>query len=759
MQNRKELPLYKEFNEQVADIVYNKYLWKDKAGNPIDRSFKDIVKRMVKAASKYPKFMDKQDLVDLENALLDRDLIPGGSILAGLGTNKNTSLSNCFVIPPAEDNYESIIGNDAKQTHIMKRRGGVGHDLSNIRPKGSPVNNSAQTSTGIVPFMKRYSRATEEVAQDGRRGALMLTIDEKHADAIDFVNAKRDTTSITGANISLRATDWLFTQDKLFDAVVDSMWNYAEPGLLYWDNILDNPIDAMGVDEFKTSSTNPCGEIPLNPYGSCILAHINLYNMVDSPFSLSAGVSEPKLSRTIELGVKFLNVVVEEELKHIQRIINLSENGHERSTWLNIKKILKKGRRIGLGRTGFGDMLAAVNMGYDNNVDTIDMTEWTSRVILSVAYRTSCNLPIVAPILEDDDNYANFIGHKLYENQNPNIGRPANIGLLTVAPVGSGSQLAGVTSGIEPLFLPSYNRKRRATENEEYNTVVNGKRWIETKIIHPPLLDFARTRGYNGFEDELDIDEIFKESPYYMSTTNEVDVKHKIELLSIMQKHIDQSISVTHNVPKDYPKENLYHLIEYAHDKGLKGFTLYRDGSREGILTAEPAAKELPKKRPDVLECNVHNVKVDGHAWTVIIGLLNNKPYELFALKVKNVTVKDLKKAKLIKYRIDGESYYKLDSNSITINDLASLYTSGNEEILTRMISKRWQEGVSIAGVLEVFNKVELNIGTFEQAIKRVISKYVEIKSTGETCPECGSPLIYEDGCKSCSSCSYSKCG
>lgn len=766
---KNKLKLYKEFDPTIADIIYNKYIWKDKEGNPIDKSYEDIVNRIIEKVKQYPKIMPPKMIKDLRTSLYNMKIIPGGGILTGMGTDKLTSLSNCFVIDSAKDNYESIIGNDAAQTHIMKRRGGVGHDLSNIRPKGSIVNNAAETSTGIVPFMERYSNTTNEVAQGGRRGALMLTLDEKHSDALDFVNAKKDMTSITGANISLKSTKWLFKQKKLFDSVIHNMYHYAEPGLLFWDNILDNPIDAMKLEEFKTISTNPCGEIPLNAFGSCLLTHLNLYSYVKNPFTNKAEIDWYELKKDTELGIRFLNVIVEEELKHIIRILGVCEDGIETKTWNRIHAVLSRGRRIALGKTGLADMLAALELNYDNSKETLKIIEQVSKSIKEAAYKTSCIIPIIAPILEDDNNYTKFVKHPFYNKASESLGKkkgllkPANIGLLTVAPVGTGSIIAEVTSGIEPLFNHCYNRKRRAHEGEEYNTLINKEKWIQKQYIHKPLLDFAIYNGLFSNSNVQDIEDIFKKSPYFLNTTKDIDVMHKIDIQSVLQKYTDQSISVTHNIPEDYDITLIPDLIKYAQKKKLKGFTVYREGSREGILTISKDTFKMPDKRPKELDCDIHSVKANGEDWTIIIGLFKKKPYEMFALKVNNVVLKKISNAKLVKNKekIKEEfvTKYKLISDYITINDLTSLYSSGNEEVLTRMISRRWRNGETASDILNDFDKVQMTIGTFEQVVKRILCYYVNKKVTTDPCPNCLSMLILENGCKTCKSCGYEKCG
>ena len=741
--NKHNLELYKEFPQEIADIIYAKYIWKNKEGLPIDKSWKDIVSRIVRTAEPYSTIMKNVDIARLEAMLLNKYFIPGGSIIAGMGTDMLTSLSNCFVIPGPKDNYQSIINTDNIQVQIMKRRGGVGHDLTKLRAAGTPVNNSAITTSGVVSFIPRYSNSTLEVGQDGRRGALMLSISDKHKDALAFVNSKRDRTSIRGANISVRLTKGP-KKGKLLDAICKNMHEFAEPGVLFWDNVLNNPVDAMGLKRFKTVSSNPCGEIPLNEWGSCILAHLNLFAYVEKPFTLEAKFNKKQFAYDVGIAIRFLNVVIEEELAHIIKIMDVCEIGLELNTWSSIYDILKEGRRIGLGITGYADALAALGLPYSNDEETVNFTHTLAKIKKEESYKVTCNINIVAPVLEDDYIYEKWISQGTYgENSN----RPANIALSTIAPVGTGSMILGVTSGIEPLFAPIYKRRRRTFGEKKFTEEVNGEKWIELNVTHPPLIKVLEQMPI-----DIEVIQAFDESAYKGSTTMDVKVEDKMLLQAVWQEYTDQAISVTHNVPSDYPIEKVAGLLKTAYKYGLKGFTMYRDGSREGVLNLVTDTK---KKRPKAIRCDIHSVKISGEDWTVLVGFNDDLPYELFALKVQSVKINQMPNASLVKYTKKGNTKYKLQTDAIVIDDLTSLYTSGNEEILTRMITRRWRNGETMDDVLDDFEKVNMIIGTFEQVILRVLSKYASPKEI--ECPKCGAKLIQQGGCSECS-CGYSKC-
>jgi ribonucleoside-diphosphate reductase alpha chain len=752
------------FKEQFGDvygkIIESKYAYTDREGVLLENSYEDIVNRHVDTAAKYRKIF-KEDifLAQLYDALINMRIIPGGSIIASIGTGNLTSLSNCFVVPAVEDSYEDIIRKDAMLAHIMKRRGGVGLDLSNIRPKGSLVNNAAKTSTGIVPFMHRYSNTTLEVAQGGRRGALMLSIDYKHKDVLDFINAKTDKTSIKGANISVKADGDLFLKEneKILNSIIKNMYGYAEPGLLFWDNILDNPIDAMSHPMFMTSSTNPCGEIPLNPYGTCILAHQNLYAYVTDPFTPKAALDLTLLKQDAAVLTMFMNIVVEEELKHIRRILAKSQQGVEHNLWLEVDRVLRQGRRIGIGKTGLADMLAALNLTYEPH----GVIEQVSKTILDTVYMTSCTIETKAPVLNVKRNFKKFRAHKLikgiYErNKIDEDLVPANIGFTTLAPVGTGSIIADVSSGMEPVFALEYKRKRRANEFEEASIIdESGDKWIEFGVFHKQYDVWAKTNRVK----EIHKDKIGTGSPYLGQTSDKINVRDKIAIQAILQKYTDQSISVTHNVPKQFPMEDIRELIEEAHAVGIKGFTLYRDGSREGILTTEPQSVSAAQTgRPKALKCDIHNVKIDGKVWNVLIGIKDGRPYEIFALMVNNIVIKNIESAYLIKEKVKNKTTYSLQSEFIDIKDITSYYTSGNEQVLTRLLSRSLQRGESVEKLVSDFDKVSMTIGTFEQVLRRVLSRYVDAFFLREMCPECNSEMIVEGGCKTCKNCGISKC-
>jgi len=749
-----------EFGEAFGKTLRGKYALK-KDGKYIENSYLDIINRITAKVKRYKNtIMSEDDIAHLHSMLVNKRVVLGGSITASYGTALLTSLSNCYVIPSPEDNYDSICKIDNMLVDIMKRRGGVGTSLDNIRPRGSVINNAASTSTGLVPFMKRYSNTTLEVSQEGRRGALMLALSYKHKDATHFVDAKTDTISITGANISLKVDEDFFLSEHstLRKKAIMNMWKNAEPGLLFWDTVLDNPIDAMKVHKFSTTGTNPCGEIPLNPYGSCLLAHLNWYSYVENKFTSNARIDVGLIKRDTEVLTKFMNTVVEEELKHLDKILKVSEPGVETELWTKIKAILREGRRIGIGKTGIGDFLAALNLSYGNR----DIVDKISRIIKVEVIKTSLDLDIEAPILKIARNRKAFMNHKFMKDTLKVLGSeyknkvPANIGFLTVAPVGTGSMIAGVTSGMEPAFALHFKRRRRATtEDTIFKTDKNGEGWVEFETYHPPFLEWAKIAGYNDNPMEH-----VDKSPYYKNTAEEIDVYDKIDLQATLQKHTDQSISVTHNVKRNFPLEEVHKLVRYAYDKKLKGFTLYRDGSREGILKKFGSTDlATAKNRPTLLMCEVHNVKIDGKDWVVLVGLIDDKPYELFALKVKGIVLKKITNAKLEKIKGNKQSIYNLISTELIINDIISHYSSGTEEVFTRLISTLLSNGVEVKDILKSFDKVTMIVGTFENVIKRVLGQYTGVRETNEECPKCGAPLVIENGCTVCKSCGYDKCG
>ncbi|MCK4500949.1 hypothetical protein KAU11_10670 [Candidatus Babeliales bacterium] len=727
------------------------------------QSWDDKVKNMVEALYRPWFKYSKEEVYD---AIFNYNIIFGGSVTANVDNDTPTSLSNCFVIEGPEDNYEDILRADAELAHIMKRRGGVGLDLSKLRPKGSPVNNAAVTSTGVVAFMERYSNTTKEVAQGGRRGALMLTLDIRHPDALDFINAKTNTDKITGANISIKLTKEFmkcaeegrqFIQQFPIDSthptiakqvnaseilkrIAENIKTFAEPGILFWDTIMDNRIDREGYPEMVTQSTNPCGEIPLAPYDSCRLLHINMYNLVENRFKPNAYVDEDETIKICNMAVDLGNAMIMEESRKVNIILDKIEvedsdrESIEHKLWTKILNKLAY-KRLGIGKTGYADYLAALGLNYSKE----SVSHTINIVDIIYNHIESRSIELLEHLEEE-------------EYEVPRV----NIGLHTVAPVGSGSIIADISSGIEPLFGAIIQRRRRATESDNKNEVEiddNGDAWVKYIHIHEPLLEFARVNGKSINVTDLDnLNRIFKDSPYYNNVASDIIPGDKLKLQQVFQEKTDHSISITHNYPKETETLTIYNAIVEAFDLNLKGFTAYVDGSRTNILEVVTAS---PSDRPIEISAEVHNLKAREDKFYGIVGLKDRTPSEIFIFKDSSIEIKSLKNAKIIKRIVDGGNIYDLTSDSITIKDLASKYNSGNNIILTKLLSRLLRRGESIEKILEDFKTSNGKIGSFQNAIASVLEYY-----TNNQCPTCKSDnLAFQEGCLTCLNCGYSKCG
>jgi ribonucleoside-diphosphate reductase alpha chain len=752
--------------------------------------------------------------------------------MTGIGNNfQIASLSNCFVIgnPGPSDSYGGIMKIDQEQVQLMKRRGGVGHDLSYIRPKGTPVLNSALTSTGVVPFMERYSNSTREVAQDGRRGALMLSISIKHPDSEKFIDAKLEMGKVTGANISVRINDEfmkavvnndtyiqhypvdssnpVFKREiearKLWEKIVHNAWKSAEPGILFWDTIISESVPDCYADfGYRTVSTNPCGEIPLCPYDSCRLLAINLYSYVNEPFTHNAVFDFDLFKKHVHYAQRMMDDIIDLELEKIDAILDKINKDPEdpelkrveKKLWENIRIKAEEGRRTGIGITAEGDMLAGLGLRYGSD-DAIDFSVEVQKTLAIEAYRSSIE------VAKDRGPFTIYNAH--LEKDNPFILRlknedeqmysdmvkygRRNIALLTIAPTGSTSLMTQTTSGIEPVFLPVYKRRRKVNPND---TNINisftdevGDKWEEFNVFHHKFLTWLEINGYNvnevmHYNDEK-LQEIVARSPYYKATSNDVDWMNKVRMQGEVQKWVDHSISVTINLPNHATEELVGQLYVTAWQSGCKGVTVYRDGSRSGVLlnNKEKDSDEneaFRYKRPRVLDADIIRFNNNEEKWIAFIGLKDNRPYEIFTGIVDDEMFpipKSIVKGKIIKNRDEhGKSRYDFEYTDKYgyNNTLGGLSHMFNKEYwnYAKLFSSVLRHGMPIPDVVNLIASLQLDsdtINTWKNGVERALKKYIpnDTKAKkGKTCTQCGSEnLIYQEGCLKCTACGSSKCG
>lgn len=826
-------------NKLLTDIWINKYTLKDKSGNYYELTPQERLLTITKEVVDVDKYLNQQEkekfYKEVKELLTDfRYFIPGGSILYGVGNKQFlSSLGNCFVVGNNTDSYGSICMIDEEQVQLMKRRGGVGHDLSHLRPKGTSVNGCANSSTGSVSFAERYSNSTREVAQDGRRGALMLTHHINHPDVEDFITLKSNSTKVTGANISVKITNEFMNnvlseqnhkfkfpidsnnivKDKsakeIFNKLVYQSWKWAEPGILFWDKIIEeSPADCYSSFGFETKSTNPCGELPLSPYDSCRLGHLNLYAYVEYPFSGKSSFNWIKFKKDVGLAQRIMDNVIDLEEIKIKEILSQIENSYddetskqtEKNLWNKILNSLILGRRTGLGVMGEGDMLAALGFQYgseDGNKFAIEV----HRTMAIYSYMASIKLakekgsfPIWSTYKEKNNPFINRILEEI-KKENINIyndyfhyGR-RNIANLTIAPTGTTGQIAnkqGVSSGIEPVFEVFYKRRRKINPNDKYSKVdfidEVGDSWEEYYVFHPTFLDWYKYSGKESLKciEDLSNEEIknlIKESPYYMSTANEVDVISKIRLQGGIQRWIDHSISVTHNLPKETTVEQVYDYYIEAWKSGCKGITIYRDGSRSGVLIREDEDNKTAnfsytsaQERPSKVECEIHRLYSKGEYWYIIVELIGNKPYGIFAIKEDKlpscfrISANTVLKGILIR---EGSKKYNLfidrpdTGEKISIKDIVSLMETDDDRTDTKRFSLELRHRISPLEIAETIEKQPKEITSFEKAIARVLKKYItDGTKSGVKCQNCGSTnVIYASGCPLCLDCGDSKCG
>lgn len=834
---------YFEGDELAARVWATKYALKDSQGNYFELTPDDMHRRIAREIAriekKYKNPMDEQLLFDLMSHF--RYLVPQGSPMAGIGNNLQVgSLSNCFVIGlnGEPDSYGGIIKIDEEQVQLMKRRGGVGHDLSHLRPKGAEVKNSALTSTGLVPFMERYSNSTREVAQDGRRGALMLTVSVKHPDSEAFVDAKMTEGKITGANVSLKIDDAFmqaaiegkeYTQQypihaekpkysqkidatTFWNKIIHNAWQSAEPGVLFWDTIIRESLPDCYADlGFKTVSTNPCGEIPLCPYDSCRLLAINLYSYVENPFTPNAKFNFSKFKEHVMYAQRMMDDIIDLEMEKIETIIAKIEadpetdevKATELNLWKKIKDKTSQGRRTGVGTSAEGDMIAAMGLTYGTEEATKFSVE-VHKTLALAAYRSSVMLASergAFPVFDYKREVNNPFMNRLKEADSElydlmvKYGR-RNIACLTIAPTGTTSILTQTTSGIEPVFLPVYKRRRKVNANDKEVRVdfvdESGDAFEEYVVYHPKFITWMNINGIEVKDNytQEQIDEIVAKSPYYKATSNDVDWLNKVKMQGAVQKWVDHSISVTINLPNDVSEEMVNKLYVEAWKSGCKGCTVYRDGSRSGVLislknekkkTTENAVPNpadengfVTHKRPIELDADVVRFQNNKEKWIAFIGLIDGKPYEIFTGIADDdegiFCPKSVSKGKIIKV-IDENGQKRYDFQFVnkrgfktTIEGLSEKF---NPEFwnYAKLISGVLRYRMPIAQVLKLVGSLELDnqsINTWKVGVERALKKYLPNgeKASGQTCPNCGQEsLVYQEGCLICTNCGTSRCG
>ena len=829
---------YFKGDELAARVWVNKYAVKDSFGNIYEKSPEDmhwrLANEVARIEAKYPNGLSSQELFELFDHF--NYIVPQGSPMTGIGNDfQVASLSNCFVIglDGDADSYGAIIRIDEEQVQLMKRRGGVGHDLSHIRPKGSPVKNSALTSTGLVPFMERYSNSTREVAQDGRRGALMLSVSIKHPDSESFIDAKMTEGKVTGANVSVKLDDEfmqaavenrMYTQQfpiqsehpsvqkeinasALWKKIVHNAWKSAEPGVLFWDTIIRESVPDCYADlGFRTVSTNPCGEIPLCPYDSCRLLAINLYSYVMNPFTPEAYFDFDLFKKHVAVAQRIMDDIIDLELEKIERIMEKIKSdpesdevkGSERHLWEKIYEKSGLGRRTGVGITAEGDMLAAMGLRYGTEEAT-DFSEKVHKTVALEAYRSSVTMAkergafqIYDAEREKNNPFINRIKEAdpaLYEEMKQ-YGR-RNIACLTIAPTGTTSLMTQTTSGIEPVFMPVYKRRRKVNPNDT-NVHVDfvdetGDSFEEYVVFHHKFLTWMKANGYDPDKryTQEEIDELVAKSPYYKATSNDVDWLMKVKMQGRIQKWVDHSISVTINLPNNVDEDLVNRLYVEAWRSGCKGCTVYRDGSRAGVLISTKKEKKKEEEcrckppqvvevRPKVLEADVVRFQNNKEKWVAFVGILDGHPYEIFTglqdeeegiLLPKSVT-----SGRIIKnYDEEGVKRYDFQCENkrgykMTIEGLSEKF---NKEYwnYAKLISGvlRWR--MPIEQVIKLVDSLQLdseNINTWKNGVVRALKKYVQdgTEAKGVKCPNCGhETLVYQEGCLICKTCGSSRCG
>lgn len=826
-------------DELAAKVWVNKYALKDAFGNIYEKSPVDMHHRLAseiaRVEKKYPNPLSEEELFNLFDHF--RYIVPQGSPMTGIGNDfQIASLSNCFVIglDGDADSYGAIIRIDEEQVQLMKRRGGVGHDLSHIRPKGSPVKNSALTSTGLVPFMERYSNSTREVAQDGRRGALMLSVSIKHPDSESFIDAKMTEGKVTGANVSVKIDDNFMqavingtpyrqqypidspnptnvkevNAAELWKKIIHNAWKSAEPGVLFWDTILRESVPDSYADlGFRTVSTNPCGEIPLCPYDSCRLLAINLYSYVVNPFTKEAYFDFDLFRKHVILAQRIMDDIIDLESEKIEKILekidadpeSMEVKQSERHLWEKIQKKTLQGRRTGVGITAEGDMIAALGLRYGTEEAT-DFAEKVQKMLALAAYRSSVEMAkergafdIYDAKREEKNPFINRLREadpELYDDM-VKYGR-RNIACLTIAPTGTTSLMTQTTSGIEPVFLPVYRRRRKVNPNDAEARVdfvdETGDAFEEYIVFHHKFVTWMLANGFSASKKytQEEVEELVAKSPYYKATSNDVDWLQKVRMQGRIQKWVDHSISVTINLPADVTEELVNSLYVEAWKCGCKGCTVYRDGSRSGVLLSTDNKKKkkedcncmqspvIVATRPRELEADVVKFQNNREKWIAFVGLLNGRPYEIFTGLADDdegiMLPKNVSKGSIIKsYDEDGKKHYDFQFKNkrgykMTIEGLDGKF---NPEFwnYAKLISGVLRYGMPIDQVIKLVQGMELNnesINTWKNGVERALKKYLPngMEAKGQKCPNCGhETLVYQEGCLICTNCGASRCG
>ena len=821
-------------DELAANVWMNKYALRDDEKiyelNP-DMMHHRLASEFARIEQNYPNPMSEETIYQLLKDF--KYIIPQGSPMSGIGnTFQVVSLSNCFVIgnSGASDSYGGIMKIDQEQVQLMKRRGGVGHDLTHIRPSGSPVKNSALTSTGIVPFMERYSNTTREVAQGGRRGALMLSISIKHPNSEQFIDAKLTQGKITGANVSVKLTDEFmqcvrdnkpFVQQypvdspnptvvqeidarALWNKIIHNAWASAEPGVMFWDTILRESVPDCYADfGYRTVSTNPCGEIPLCPYDSCRLIAINLYSYVNNPFTAEAAFDFDLFRSHVTKAQRLMDDLIDLEMEKINQILtkidadpeNDDIKSVERNLWLNIKMKCMEGRRTGLGITAEGDMLAAMGLRY-GSAEATEFSVSVHRVLTCAAYGSSVTMakerggfplydanreklnPFIQRIADFDPQlYADMVQH----------GR-RNIAMLTIAPTGTVSILTQTTSGIEPVFLVNYKRRKKINPNDKDTSKhkiikdESGDYFEEYNVLHPKFVDWMKiAKGYTAEQiealDDNALDALVKESPYYQATSADIDWVNKVKMQGAIQKWVDHSISVTVNIPKETSEEIVSTIYQTAWESGCKGCTIYREGSRNGVLVSKSEANKETShfsenkapKRPKKLEAEVVRFRNDKEDWIAVVGMYEGRPYEIFTGKADSFLLpKWVEKGQVIRVKEPGQEHARYDFQftdpdgyHITMEGLSRMFKKDYWNY-AKLISGILRHGMPIPNVVDLIGKLNFDvdsINTWANGVARALKRFIKDGTeTGETCPDCGGKIIYTGGCKSCPNCGWSKC-
>ncbi len=820
----------------AAGVWANKYALKDSAGNIYEKTPDEMHQRIAceiaRIEKKYKNPLSEEEIYNVIKGF--KYIVPQGSPMAGIGNKYQiSSLSNCFVIgnESDSDSYGGILKIDQEQVQLMKRRGGVGHDLTHIRPKGSPVKNTALTSTGIVPFMERYSNSTREVAQDGRRGALMLSIGIKHPDSEHFIDAKMEQEKVTGANISVKLDDKFMTAvkndtnyvqqypvdsnnpkvkkeinaRKLWNKIVHNAWLSAEPGILFWDTVIKESIADCYADKgFRTVSTNPCGEIPLCPYDSCRLLAINLYSYVEHPFTSDAYFNGNLFTKHAHIAQRMMDDIIDLEVEKIDAIlakINSDPETEEikfveKRLWEKIRKKSLQGRRTGIGITAEGDMLAALGLRYGSD-DAIKFSTEIHKLLAIEVYSSSVNLAEergMFPIYDTEKEINNPFIHRIKENapevykKMTRVGR-RNVSMLTIAPTGSVSICTQTTSGIEPVFMVSYKRRKKVNPNDKNVSVSfvdeTGDAWEEYNVFHPKFVTWLNINGYDVEQvkamADTELSKIIEKSPYFKATSADINWVNKVKMQGDIQKWVDHSISVTVNIPQQVPESLVSSIYLTAWESGCKGMTIYREGSRSGVLVSNEKTEETKFKetkappRPKALKADIVRFQNNYEKWIAVVGILDERPYEIFTGKSDDFYLPPwVEKGWVIRSKIKTEKEevtrydFRFEDKQGYKTTIEGLSRSFNKEFwnYAKLISGVLRHGMPINYVVNLvsnLNASEDHINTWKNGVVRALKRYLNdvVEEKKNLCPACGEKgtLVYQDGCKICNACGFSECG